>query len=209
MNTKLYYIHDPMCSWCWGYRPVWDVLQQKLPTSVIIEYVVGGLAPDSDTPMPIAQQQMIAKHWHTIAGKLGTQFNYDFWTKNVPRRSTYNACRAAIAAEKQGRQKSMIDAIQRGYYLRAMNPSDLEVLISLAEELSQQQGTDFDKDKFTIDINSADIEKELVRQITLARQLTHQGFPSLVLEVNGIYQAISIDYHDYQSSLATIVELLN
>ncbi|MFT6977114.1 MAG: putative protein-disulfide isomerase, partial [Shewanella psychromarinicola] len=25
-NTTLYYVHDPMCSWCWGYRPTWDTL---------------------------------------------------------------------------------------------------------------------------------------------------------------------------------------
>ena len=62
MNTRLYYLHDPMCSWCWGYRFVWDKLQQNLPTSIVVEYVAGGLAPDSDEPMPISQQRMIQNH---------------------------------------------------------------------------------------------------------------------------------------------------
>ncbi|MCP4060185.1 MAG: DsbA family protein, partial [Pseudoalteromonas sp.] len=22
-QTKLIYVHDPMCSWCWGYKPTW------------------------------------------------------------------------------------------------------------------------------------------------------------------------------------------
>ena len=101
MSSKLYYIYDPMCSWCWGYRPVWDLLQQHLPKSIAVEYVVGGLAADSDSAMPIAQQQMIQNHWRTIEQKLGTRFNHDFWRVNTPRRSTYNACRAAIAANKQ------------------------------------------------------------------------------------------------------------
>jgi len=54
MMTSLYYIHDPMCSWCWAFRPAWE----KIKTSVLssytdcsVEYVLGGLAPDSDQPM--------------------------------------------------------------------------------------------------------------------------------------------------------------
>ncbi|HBY85858.1 MAG TPA: DsbA family protein, partial [Colwellia sp.] len=132
MSTKLYYIYDPMCSWCWGYRPVWDLLQQHLPKSIAVEYVVGGLAADSDSAMPIAQQQMIQNHWRTIEQKLGTRFNHDFWRDNTPRRSTYNACRAAIAANKQSCQEPMIDAIQQAYYLRALNPSDVDVLVRVA-----------------------------------------------------------------------------
>ena len=73
MSSKLYYIYDPMCSWCWGCRPVWDLLQQHLPKSIAVEYVVGGLAADSDSAMPIAQQQMIQNHWRTIEQKLGAQ----------------------------------------------------------------------------------------------------------------------------------------
>jgi len=209
MSATLYYIHDPMCSWCWGYHPVWHALQQHLPASISVKYVAGGLAPDSTSPMPIAQQQMIENHWRTIENKLGTKFNYDFWTQNIPRRSTYNACRAAIAADKQACQKAMIDAIQQGYYLRALNPSDLEVLIGLAKELSQQEpALKLEIAQFIVDISSAETEQELARQISLARQLSQQGFPSLVFAINGIHQPIAVDYSDYRQTLAEIVELI-
>lgn len=209
MTRKLYYIYDPMCSWCWGYRPVWDRLSKSLPASIKVECVAGGLAPDSDSPMPLEQQQMIENHWRTIERKLGTTFNYDFWQENTPRRSTYNACRAAIAAHKQRCQMAMVDAIQRGYYLRALNPSDLNVLIGLAEELSQQQSLGLDLAQFIIDIKADETEKELVRQINLARQLTQQGFPSLVLEVKGVRHKITVDYHSDKQTLLDINRLVN
>lgn len=210
MSIKLYYLHDPMCSWCWGYRPVWDALQQKLPAAIEVEYVAGGLAPDCNIPMPIAQQQMIQNHWRTIEVKLGTKFNHAFWTKNTPRRSTYNACRAVIAAHKQAAQKTMIDAIQQGYYLRALNPSNVEILIGLAKELSQQQvKLGLAIDQFINDLSSAETEKELARQISLARQLSQQGFPALVLENDAIRHQISVDYSDYRLTLAEIIDKLN
>ena len=204
MSSKLYYIYDPMCSWCWGYRPVWDLLQQHLPKSIAVEYVVGGLAADSDSAMPIAQQQMIQNHWRTIEQKLGTRFNHDFWRDNTPRRSTYNACRAAIAANKQSCQEPMIDAIQQAYYLRALNPSDVDVLVRVATELSERTLNTLDVAQFITDINSSETNNELANQVSLARELTQQGFPSLVLEIDGVIQQIPLDYSDYKTTLAYI-----
>ena len=208
MQSKLYYIHDPMCSWCWGFRPVWDELQVLLPELVQVRYVVGGLAPDSDQPMPLAQQQMIQAHWRTIKQKLGTEFNFDFWLNNTPRRSTYNACRAVLAAKKQGMELPMIDAIQRGYYLQAQNPSDISALCSMAENLTEQH-TAFNVDLFKKDITSGEVEDELVAQIALARKLTQQGFPSLVLAHQERYTNIAINYLDAQQSFQEINAILN
>jgi len=194
-----------MCSWCWGYRPVWDALQKKLPASLPVEYVAGGLAPDTDTPMPMDMQSAIQGHWKNIQKKLGTEFNFGFWKTNSPRRSTYNACRAVIAANHQGYQVAMIDAIQRAYYLRALNPSDCDVLIGLAGEL-HGQGLSIDEKQFSADLFSNETQTELERQIHQARQLTHQGFPSLVLESKGLYQSMKVDYTDDSGTLNEIIK---
>lgn len=211
MSAILYYIHDPMCSWCWGYRPVWDVLQQSLPAGIEVKYVAGGLAPDSNTPMPIEQQHAIKAHWHTIEEKLGTRFNFDFWRNNTPRRSTYNACRAVIAAHNQGYQAQMLNAIQCAYYLHALNPSDSDVLIDLAKGLHQQASSAelaFNSERFTDDFLSEETQQTLIQQIELARTLTHQGFPSLVLEYVGLRYPISLNYHDSIETLADITNIL-
>ena len=84
IQNRLYYVYDPMCSWCWGYKPVWDKIQQALRDKIDIELLVGGLAPDSDVAMPQEMQQQIAAYWKKIENYLGTPFNYDFWTKMCP-----------------------------------------------------------------------------------------------------------------------------
>jgi hypothetical protein len=65
-DSTLFYVHDPMCSWCWGHRPQWEYLQAALPESVLVKNVVGGLAPDSDKVMPLAQQQAIGGYWKKL-----------------------------------------------------------------------------------------------------------------------------------------------
>ena len=200
--ATLFYYHDPMCSWCWGYRPTVQKLFSSLPEGVTRTGIVGGLAPDSDQPMPEAQREAIAGHWRRIEDLLGTEFNYDFWTKCEPRRSTYPACRAVIAAAKQGCEEEMILEIQKAYYLEARNPSDIDTLQILAEQIGLKAET------FRKDIASTDTEAELQRQISFARASGVSGFPSLVVETNGQLVPINVDYQNHEVSLKQIERVL-
>ena len=202
MMAKLFYIHDPMCSWCWGFQPTWLEIQAKLASTIEVEYVMGGLAADSDEPMPIETQQMVKAAWSRIQKTLGANFNFDFWDKNIPRRSTYPACRAVLSAKRQDKEMEMINAIQHAYYLKALNPSDDDVLIGLADELK------LDVDRFVQDLNSTKIQSELNKQVQLSRSLTQRGFPSLVLKHNGQYYFIRHDYIKSGVSLDLIDEIL-
>ena len=199
--ATLYYFHDPMCSWCWGYRPTAQRLFSSLPAGVSQTNVLGGLAPDSDEPMPAAQRDAIAGYWRRIEDLLGTTFNHDFWTDCEPRRSTYPACRAVIAAAKQGREEDMILAIQEAYYLRAKNPSDADTLRQLAVEL------ELDAELFDADLESSDTEAELRRQIGFARRSGTSGFPSLALENGGKLIPVGVDYKNHATTLAEIERL--
>ena len=194
-RATLYYIHDPMCSWCWGFRRGWDALRAALPASVDVVNVVGGLAPDSDEPMPAEQREAIAGYWARIADELGAEFNFEFWQKCEPRRSTYPACRAVIAAALQGVEEEMIDAIQRAYYLRAMNPSDNSTLIELAAELG------LDLERFSQDLVSARVQGELEHNFALRRELNVYSFPSLVLKLDNDIFPVPLDYHSIEPAL--------
>ena len=183
-------------------RPTWQKIEMNLSDAIVIEYLVGGLAPDSDIPMPEKTQHLIKGAWGRIHDKLGTEFNFDFWDKNIPRRSTYPACRAVLAAKHQGFEKEMIKAIQHGYYLHALNPSDDHVLIHLAEDLG------LDIALFTFDLNSEKTNEELGEQISKSRMLTRRGFPSLVLSCNGSNHFIEHDYEDPDITISKIEDLL-
>ncbi|HSG65339.1 MAG TPA: DsbA family protein, partial [Gammaproteobacteria bacterium] len=88
--ATLHYIHDPMCSWCYAFAPVWERIQAALPANVRVEYVLGGLAPDTDEPMPAPMRDHIQQTWNRIRAAVpGTVFNFDFWTRGTPRRATY------------------------------------------------------------------------------------------------------------------------
>jgi len=201
-SSLLYHVHDPMCSWCWGYRRAWDHLRAALPDSVTVVNVVGGLAPDTEEPMPVEQQKTIAGYWHKVTEQTGAEFNFDFWKKCQPRRSTYPACRAVLAARNQQAEQDMIDAIQQAYYLRAMNPSDNSTLITLACELG------LNEEQFAHDLASPAIQAALERDFALRRRIGIYSFPSLVLASGDEFIPITVDYQAHQTSLDSITSYL-
>ena len=155
--------------------------------------MLGGLAPDSDEDMPLQTRDYVQSNWRRIEETIpGTKFNYDFWIKCKPRRSTYPACRAVISARIQNPdcETSMIRAIQKCYYLDAQNPSNEDVLVSLAIELG------LDAEKFQLDLRSEKVNKMLLAEISLAKSLGMSRMPSLSLQTGRELKAISIDFLD-------------
>jgi putative protein-disulfide isomerase len=205
-NPVLYYVHDPMCSWCWGFKQALEQLLKELPPEIETNFLVGGLAPDSDQPMPESMQQQLQNTWRHIQQRIpGVKFNYDFWTVCSPRRSTYPACRAVIAANRQNKESgpAMIEGIQIAYYQQARNPSDIETLADIAEQIG------LDKKQFIADINSQAVEEELNHQIQLARAMRADSFPSLVLQINDSVWPVPVDYIDASNMLRKIDCVIN
>jgi putative protein-disulfide isomerase len=191
MTTELLYFHDPMCSWCWAFRPVWTTLCAQLPAGLAVRRVVGGLAPDSDAPMPPEMRVKLKGVWQTIQERVpGTRFNFAFWDNNTPRRSTYNACRAVLTASRlsPAQEDQMIHAIQQAYYLQARNPSDISTLVNLAVDIG------LDRALFAAELSGAGVQVRLEEDIALARSAPINGFPSLVVQTPSGQQPVRLDY---------------
>ncbi len=201
----MHYIHDPMCSWCWAFRPAWKALKNSLPRTIEVHNSLGGLAADTNEPMPLELQDKLQSIWRNIQQKVPlTEFNFDFWHLNQSRRSTYPACRAVIAARKQGLEyeEKMILAIQQAYYLKAQNPSDDNTLISLAYNIG------LNSSEFEGQLNHPDTQDQLSQEVAFNQSIQAMSFPSLVLESNGLFHAIPIDYLDEKMMLQAILEVL-
>lgn len=199
MRATLYYVHDPMCSWCWAFAPTLEELLEKLPPEIEVKRLLGGLAPDTDEPMPEAMREQLQLTWQRIEQTVpGTRFNFDFWRRNTPRRATYPACRALLAARQLGMEKAMLNSIQEAYYRQARNPSDKETLVELAREIGLKAGA------FEAVLESEETAQQLEEEIRLARSMGADSFPSLVLKIGDNHWPVPIDYNNSDNMLANI-----
>ena len=204
-SSRIFYIHDPMCSWCYAFSQSWTALQRDLPSNIEVVCLVGGLAPDTMQPMPLETQQMVPQAWRRIEQSVpGVHFNWEFWSRNTPIRSTYPACRAVLAAKKQrvDAEGEMIKAIQAAYYRQAKNPSLPETLQACAQTIG------LDEAIFNRDLVSVETQLQLQQDIQSARQMDVYSYPSLRLEYKGKVFPIAVDYREYRSMLDAISRIV-
>ena len=201
MIHTLYYVYDPMCSWCYAFAATFEKIKENLPSNIKIVYVPGGLAPHSKEPMALEMREKLESIWYEIETIVGTKFNHDFWTKCTPRRSTYLSCQATLAAKVQNKEEEMIKAIQNAYYQRAMNPSDEDTLVQLAKELKM------DVEQFKKDLYSENIIKLFNEKMDLRRKFHLNSFPSLAIEYEKEIYPINIKYNEPEVMLKQIKHL--
>lgn len=202
---SLIYVHDPMCSWCWGFRPAFEALSAALPATLERRLVLGGLAPDTDQPMPASLQRQLQDTWQRIQRRLpGTRFNFAFWDHCSPRRSTWPACRAVIAARSLNAdlERPMILAIQQAYYLQARNPSDDTTLIELAVRLGLPAVP------FSALLAAPATQRELDEEIAWARRIGADSFPALRPQIGDSVWPVPVDYSDPGTMLGSVEQLL-
>ncbi len=172
-SPQLLYIADPMCSWCFAFAPILQRVREDLVDGVQFRLILGGLAEDDEEPMSAETSEYIRGAWRSIEARTPVRFNWEYWERCTPRRSTWPACRAVLAAGVRGEE--MFEAIQQAYYQGARDPSDLGVLADIAEELG------FARQPFAIAIQSPEMRRELLSQFEQRRQIGARAFPSIAV----------------------------
>jgi putative protein-disulfide isomerase len=195
-TPTLHYFADPMCSWCWGFREVRDRVLTALPQETELHYVMGGLAPDCEEPMDADTRSYVQDAWKAVQEATGAEFNWEFWERCTPRRSTYPACRAVIAAGAAG--AAMFDRIQEAYYIEARNPSDRSTLVTLAGEIG------LDEPAFATALAASETELLLKADLDLRRSMGVDSFPTLILDTGDERHLLTRGYANAQEVLARL-----
>ncbi len=76
-EKTLWYIADPMCSWCWGFTPVIEKIRNEYSGRLKLELLMGGLRPGTKEPMPATQRQEILHHWEAVNRMTGQPFRFE------------------------------------------------------------------------------------------------------------------------------------
>lgn len=204
LENILVYVHDPMCSWCYGFQPTWRQLKGLIPRRLSVVSLLGGLAGDSVQPMPLEMVEYLERMWVQIHNECGVKFNHDYWRQEpLPPRTTFIACRGVITAEKiAGRGEVFTERIQDAYYKNAANVWDSDVLANLAEDIG------FCREAFLEMLNSQDVHDVHNEQRAMANRLGVEGYPSLILIHRQLGYPISIRHGGAQKMWQEIASIL-
>jgi putative protein-disulfide isomerase len=175
--TRLIYVGDPMCSWCWGFAPEIENLAEDLP----VEVVVGGLRPGPMAqPLEDRMAASLRHHWVEIAERTGQPFDVGFLERRDGWVYDTEPAAIAVAQLREMDEPHTLDYftdVQMAFYGEGRDVTDFEVLAELAGSY------DIYQDAFAAALAGEEAKKLAWRDFSRARNWGISGFPTLVGEM--------------------------
>ena len=196
MTPHLLYIADPMCSWCWGFSPVIDVVRDHFGGELPMRLLMGGLRPGTEEPMNDGMKSEIKGHWEHVHQATGQPFDYAFFERDGFVYDTEPSCRAVVATRRLAPDLAFdfLKRVQEAFYAMNRDVTDLDVLADIAEE------TGIDRTAFTAEYTAGQTITETWRDFETSRTMGVTGFPTLLVgSDDGGYEVITAGYRPWES----------
>lgn len=178
-DTKLIYVGDPMCSWCYGFSDELTKVVDHYP-ELELEMVMGGLRPYNTQSMADLKD-FLSHHWEDVNKASGQEFSYEILDRTDITYDTEPPCRASLVVREIAPEKELyfFKGVQTAFYKENKNLHLAESYHNLLKKL--------DIDSSTFDAAfSSDAKKALVKNdFSRARDLGVNSFPTLLVEKAG------------------------
>lgn len=191
MSEKtLWYIADPMCSWCWGFSPVIEEIRNECGTLVKVELLLGGLRPGTKEPMPSSQREEILRHWHSVQRATGQPFQFEGAMPEGFIYDTEPASRAVLAVSRIAPDLTFpfLKTVQTAFYVEQQNVTSPGVLAQLATNVG------LDAQSFSQVFESDAVKKLMLAQFHKARLWGVHGFPAVIGQSGADYTLLTNGY---------------
>jgi putative protein-disulfide isomerase len=181
MASRLLYVMDPMCSWCWGFAPVVEALaEQAAAAGVSLQIVVGGLRRDQ-VAIDAAARVRYLGYWQAVNASTGQLFDFE---RGLPEGLVYDtepACRALVTARQLDAASAwtLLKLIQQAFYTEGADVTQAGVLVQLAEQAG------IPRIEFAEAFDSQAMQEATAADFTWVQDLGIAGFPTLLAERDG------------------------
>ena len=178
------YYTDPLCSWSWAFEPVRRRLYLEHGDAVQWTIRLGGMLPEwtayRDPLNAVHRPAQMAPAWYHTGRIAGVRIDPAIWHVDPPA-SSYPACLAVKAAERQGRvaAERYLEAAREAVMTRRLNVARAAVLIALAKEL-ETAGV-LDAERFAADLTGVEAAEAFAGDLREVRARGIGRFPSFVV----------------------------
>lgn len=195
MASRLLYVMDPMCSWCWGFAPVIESLAgQAAAAGVPLHLVVGGLRRDRIAIDASARVRYLG-YWQAVNASTGQLFNFE---QGLPEGLVYDtepACRALVTARQLDADSAwpLARLIQQAFYTEGIDVTQAAALVGLAERAG------LPRIEFAEAFDSPAMHAATAADFTWVQDLGIAGFPTLLAERDGQLALLTNGYQPLEA----------
>jgi predicted DsbA family dithiol-disulfide isomerase len=200
-QVQITYYTDPLCSWSWAFEPQWRRLRYLFGEQLQWAYCMGGMIADwqqySDPLNDVSRPVQMGPQWFQVRTLSGMPIEERIWFEDPPG-SSYPACIAVKAAERQGARQGelYLRRVREAVMVERRNVARGEVLTTIAEEVAHVD-SEFDLHRFQLDLETQ-VSAEAFRQDLQQTRYREIGrFPALAITTAAGQGVLLIGYRPY------------
>lgn len=208
-KSKLIYVYDAHCSWCFAFSEVMLNIQKKYNTEFDYEVISGGMiVGDKIGPIREAAPPNILEIYEQIEQFTGTAFGKEYLTKVAQGDSLRNSeiPAAALSAFKNLQPKNALSfahAIQYKLFIEALEIDDDALYESLAREFKIEEKA------FLSQMQQSEFQDAARYDFALAKQLQVTGYPQLLVQTDAThFFLIAKGYTDFETLDGRVQQVL-
>lgn len=192
MNGKtLWYIADPMCSWCWGFAPIIkEIRSNYCCTTLKVELVLGGLRPGTKQTIAPAQREEILHHWKAVKQATGQSFRFEGAMPEGFIYDTEPPSRGVVAMSLINSELifPFFESIQSAFYIEQKDVTNPEILAQLASKIG------IDMKLFLQVFKSDEAKNQVSIHFDKVREWGVNSFPTVAVQSAAGYSIINRGY---------------
>ncbi|MCV2363397.1 DsbA family protein [Paucibacter sp. DJ1R-11] len=190
-KSRLHYIHDPLCGWCYGVAPLVKAAREVIPVLPRGGGMMTGVRRQRVTP---ELRSFVMAHDLRVAQASGQRFG-DGYQEGLLRDAmavfdSEPPTAAMLAADAMaGRGLDLLVQLQTAHYVDGLRIADRAVLIEVAAALGlRPEGF-----AQALDLQLGEpVQAHIKDSRAFMAQVGAQGFPSMVLETEGGLQTVDV-----------------
>ncbi len=209
--VQVEYFTDPLCSWSWAFEVQWRRLRYECAERLSWRYRMGGLIASwrsYDDPLnDIRSPAQMGPQWFEVHEMSGMPLDDHLWQSDPPA-SSYPACIAVKAAERQGATavEAYLRRLREAVMMERRNIARHDILLAVAQETAAA-GL-FDLDRFCDDLDAAEPTDSFRQDLRDAAYYGIGRFPTLILHRYDGRGIVLVGYRPYEALKAAIEHLV-
>jgi len=202
-ESKLIYVGDPMCSWCYGVSNEMLTVKEHFADDLDFEIVMGGLRPHNQQTMSDLKD-FLTHHWEEVQQASGQKFNYGILESRDITYDTEPPCRATVVVRqlKPEAAFAFFKSVQKAFYFDNKNLHLVESYEPILKSL------DIDLREFARLFESDEMKNATKADFQLAADMGVRGFPTLLLQRGEDIQVIANGFAEAETMIARVQSLL-
>ena len=195
MKTKIYYVMDTMCGWCYGFSDLINQVHEKYQRDLDFTILPAGMWIGENVKiMNDSLSHFIRTHNTTLTKLTGKKFGDEF-EKNILKNNgaildSLPGAKAVVMMQILNKDKTFeyVKNIQNAFYMHGKDTNDWQLYADLADSFGVSK--EIFKQEYFSDQNSTKVRECFL----LAEQLGVASYPSVVAVIEGKAKLISQGY---------------